>query len=50
MKKLILLAAWVVSCVPALAGMPETDAEREAFLLEAEVVKRRPAPGGITNS
>jgi hypothetical protein len=27
-----------------------TDAEQEAFLLEAEVVKTRRAPGGITNS
>ncbi|HEY6548038.1 MAG TPA: hypothetical protein VI589_09025 [Vicinamibacteria bacterium] len=27
-----------------------TDAQKEAFLLKAEVVKRRAAPGGITNS
>jgi hypothetical protein len=27
-----------------------TDAQKEAFLLEAQVVKRRSAPGGITNS
>jgi len=50
MKKLILLAAWVASCVPALAGMPVTDAEREQFLLHADVVKQKGAPGGITGS
>ena len=50
MKKLILLTAWVASCVPALAGMPETDAEREQFLLHADVVKQKGAPGGITGS
>lgn len=32
------------------AEAPLSDADREAFLLKAEVVKRRPAPGGITNS
>jgi hypothetical protein len=50
MKKLILLAAWVASCVPALAGVPVTDAEREQFLLHADVIKQKGAPGGITGS
>jgi hypothetical protein len=50
MKKLILLGAWVASCVPALAGVPVTDGEREQFLLKAEVVKQKGAPGGITGS
>jgi len=50
MKKLILLAAWVASCVPALAAVPVTDAEREQFLLHADVIKQKGAPGGITGS
>ena len=50
MKKLILLAAWAATCLPALAGVPVTDAEREQFLLKAEVVKQKGAPGGITGS
>ena len=29
---------------------PRSDADREAYLLKAEVAKRKPAPGGITNS
>jgi hypothetical protein len=29
---------------------PTSDADREAYLLKAEVAKRKPAPGGITNS
>lgn len=32
------------------SAAPQSDAERESFLLEAEVVKRRGAPGGITGS
>lgn len=32
------------------SASPQSDAERESFLLEAEVVKRRSAPGGITGS
>jgi hypothetical protein len=37
---------------PAAATSPAqwTDAQKEAFLLEAKVVKRRAAPSGITNS
>jgi hypothetical protein len=50
MKKLILVAGWVASCVPALAGVPVTDAEREQFLLHADVVKQKGAPGGVTGS
>jgi hypothetical protein len=50
MKKLILLTAWVASCVPALAAVPVTDAEREQFLLHADVIKQKGAPGGITGS
>lgn len=50
MKKLILLGAWAATCLPALAGVPVTDAEREQFLLKAEVVKQKGAPGGITGS
>jgi hypothetical protein len=50
MKKQILLVAWVASCVPALAGVPVTDAEREQYLLHADVVKQKGAPGGITGS
>jgi hypothetical protein len=50
MKKLIRLGVWLAACVPALAGTPTTDAEREHFLLEAEVVKLKGAPGGITGS
>src|SRR5262245_50387119 len=50
MKRMILLGAWVASAVPALAGMPVTDAEREQFLLKADVVKQKGAPGGITGS
>jgi hypothetical protein len=50
MKKLILLASWVAWAVPALAGPPVTDAQRERFLLEGEVVKQKGAPGGITAS
>jgi hypothetical protein len=38
MRKLILLAAWVASCLPALAGVPVTDEEREQFLLKADVI------------
>jgi hypothetical protein len=34
----------------ASAVRPTTDAEREKFLLEAEVVKRKGAPGGVTGS
>ena len=29
---------------------PTTDADREAYLLKADIVKRKSAPGGITNS
>jgi len=50
MKKLIRLGVWVASCVPALAGVPVTDAEREQFLLHADVVKQKAAPGGVTGS
>jgi hypothetical protein len=50
MRKLILLAAWVASCLPALAGVPVTDEEREQFLLKADVIKQKGAPGGITGS
>jgi hypothetical protein len=35
---------------PAPAARPTTDAERERFLLEAEVVKKKGAPGGVTGS
>ena len=34
----------------APAKVTLTDAEKERFLLEAEIVRRRSAPGGITNS
>jgi hypothetical protein len=30
--------------------VPTSDADREAYLLKAQVVKRKPAPGGITGS
>jgi hypothetical protein len=50
MRKLILLAAWAASCLPALAGVPATDEEREQFLLHADVVKQKGAPGGVTGS
>lgn len=50
-KKLVLLAAWAVASVSAFAATPPvTDADREHFLLEAQVVKRKGAPGGITGS
>ena len=35
---------------PAATPAQWTDAQKEAFLLEAKVVKRRNAPSGITNS
>jgi hypothetical protein len=57
MKKAIWLAAWAVT-IPAIASaqaaapaaLPATDAEREQFLLHAEVIKERGAPGGVTGS
>ena len=49
-QKLILIVAWAVSCVPALAGTPVTDADREQFLLQAQVVRQKGAPSGITGS
>jgi hypothetical protein len=66
MKRLIVLGVLASLAVPAAAqeGTAETppatdaapfsharsDAEREAFLLEAQVVETRDAPGGVTNS
>ena len=50
MRTLILLGLCAAGSLPALAGLPETDAERERFLLEARVVKQKGAPGGITGS
>jgi len=49
------LAAATLAWAPALAlaqpaAVPRTDAEREAFLLEAEIAHTRSAPGGITLS
>jgi hypothetical protein len=35
---------------PPPAGVSLTDADKERFLLEADIVRRRSAPGGITNS
>jgi hypothetical protein len=64
MKTPVLLGVWV-AFLPALARAgpgagttgaeapavrPTTDAERESFLLEAEVVKKKGAPGGVTGS
>jgi hypothetical protein len=49
-QKLVLLGVWAVACVPALAGTPVTDSEREQFLLQAQVVRQKGAPGGITGS
>ena len=44
-------AGAAASAAPAeSSAWPQSDAERESFLLEAEVVKRRGAPGGITGS
>jgi hypothetical protein len=34
----------------AATAAPVTDAEKEAFLLEGQIVRRRSAPGGITGS
>lgn len=39
-----------VAAQPAVTPAQWTDAQKEAFLLEAKVVKRRAAPTGITNS
>jgi hypothetical protein len=45
------LAAQELSPTPALPKVNlTTDADRERFLLEAVIVRRRSAPGGITNS
>jgi hypothetical protein len=51
MRRLILAgAAWLAAAVSAPAGVPATDAEREHFLLHAEVEKQKAAPGGVTGS
>jgi hypothetical protein len=50
MKTWIRLGIGLASCVPALAGPPTTDAEREQFLREAEVIRMHGAPGGVTGS
>ena len=57
MHKVILLGFLAAAlALPArgqesLSGaMPVTDAEREAFLLQADVIKTKSAPGGITGS
>jgi hypothetical protein len=50
MKRLILLAVLASVAAPASAQEARSDAEREAFLLKAEVLQRRSAPGGITDS
>src|SRR4249919_3076389 len=42
--------AAAVSAPAAPPAAPPSDAEREAFLLEAEIVKTRGAPGGVTAS
>ncbi len=58
MRRLILLgllvagaaAAQEASAPPAPLKLSLSDAEQERFLLEGEIVRRRSAPGGITNS
>ena len=46
----------LLAAAPAAGGegptalAPTTDTDREAYLLQAEVAKRKPAPGGVTNS
>jgi hypothetical protein len=52
---LVLAAGSLVAQEPATPPVPPkvnltTDADRERFLLEAKIVRRRSAPGGITNS
>jgi hypothetical protein len=61
MREMVLLGTLVLATgslaaqEPAAAPAPlkvnlTTDADRERFLLEAQIVRRRSAPGGITNS
>jgi hypothetical protein len=60
MRELILIALLAAAPVaspqepaaasPTAPSVPTSDADREAYLLKAEIAKRKPAPGGITNS
>ncbi len=60
MRRLIALGALLLATGAAAAQQAPppsaplkvtlSDAEKEGFLLEAEIVRRRSAPGGITNS
>jgi type II secretory pathway component PulJ len=45
-----LVATAQENTTPPAAALLQTDAEREAFLLEADIVGTRPAPGGSTGS
>jgi hypothetical protein len=50
LRPLLVLALLGASAGPAAKARAGSDADKESFLLEAEVVRARSAPGGVTGS